>query len=412
MQEDFEHNNLIERFEAMLKTNENYFFDLEDFLDIIDEYITLGNLNMAQKAIEIGLQQHPENFDIQLYQAELHSLNDRLEAAESLLMHLENINPNRTEIPMLRAEIYSRKHLHKKAIEALKQALDLQGHDPGEIYELMTVEFLYLDDYQSALDTSLKALNHDPESSTALYNAITCFDLLDESDKAIAFLENYLSKNTFSEVGWSLLAKKYMDKQLFEKALNAIDYAIAIDDRFLGAYYDKAYIYTVLKEYDKALEFYKLTLSIADPTAFTYFHIARIYEKLEKDDLAIDFYLKAINEDPGHYKSWIKLIQLKLHQNNLDEALEITKKALDIVSNQELYEILGQIYLRQNNTDKAIEAYEMSLKLGDPKLTVILQLADLYKQTLQIEKFKQLLLAAKNQFPDSVEIQKRMLGNK
>jgi len=51
----------------------------------------------------------------------------------------------------------------------------------------------------------------------------------------------------------------------------------------------------------------------------------------------------------------------------------------------------------------------MSLKLGTVKLETILKLADLYKQTYQLEKFRSLLLEAKQQFPDSKEIQKRML---
>ncbi len=411
MEEDERYDDIIKRFEAMLQTNATYFFDLEEYLDIIDEYISVANYNMAQKAIEIGLQQYEDSVDILLYQAELYSLNDRLEKAEILLAKLKEADPYRIEIPMLEAELYSRKHLHKKAINALQQALQFEGADKAEIFELMTVEYLYLEDYQSALETALEALKYDIFSSTALYNAVTCFDLLDQTEQAITFLQKHLDKNAFSEVGWSLLAKKYIDKQNYKKALEALDYAIAIDDKFLGAYYDKAYIYTQLKDYKNALQFYKLTLHIADPTAFTFFHIANIYEQLEEYTAAIENYLLAINEDPGYYKSWIKLVHIKIKLNDLDSALDIVKQALDIINNQELFELLGEIHLLRNEMHKAIPAYEMSLKLGTTKLPVILKLADLYKETRDFEKYKTLLLEAKKQFPDSKEIQKRMLGN-
>ena len=404
------HDDLLKRFEAMLQTNENIFFDLEEFLDIIDEYISLGNFGMAQKAIKIGLEQYYQNVDILLYKAELYSLENQLEKAEKLLHQLVVMAPERLEIPMLEAELYSRKHLHHKAIEALLRALLLPDSDKAEIYELMTVEYLYIDHYEAALKTSLNALRFDPQSSTALYNAITCFDLIDQSDQAIVFLKNFLNTNAFSEVGWSLLAKKYIDKKQYQKALNAIDFAIAIDDKFLGAYYDKAFIYTQLQRYDEALEFYVITLKIADPTAFTYYHIAQIYEKMQIYDKAVEHYYLAINEDPGHYKSWIKLVQIKINLKDFDGALETTNKALEIVNNQALFELLGQIYLAKNDPLKAIPAFEMSLKLGEKKLSVILQLSDLYKQTHQIDKFRTLLLEAKQEFPDSKEIQKRMLG--
>jgi tetratricopeptide (TPR) repeat protein len=249
-----------------------------------------------------------------------------------------------------------------------------------------------------------------PDSSTALYNAVTCYDLLNLQEEAIVFLQNHVEKNPFSEVGWSLLGKKYLEQKEYQKALEALDFAIAIDDSFLGAYYDKAYAYNKLQQYDKALEYYKLTLDIADPTAFTFYHMARIYEKIQNYDEAVANYLYAINEDPGHYKSWIKLVQIKIFLKDYDGALEVNQKALEIVNNQELFELLGNIYELKKDYQKAIPAFEMSLKLGTVKLKTILKLADLYKQTHQLDKFRNLLLDAKQQFPDSKEIQKRILG--
>ena len=411
MSQDYNYDELIRRFEAMLRTNESFFFDLEDFLDIIDFYINSGNYNMAQKAINIGLQQHKQNTEILLYKAELYSLDDQLENAERLLNDLRLLEPERLEIPMLEAEIYSRQNMHKKAIVSLQQALGLPGADPAEIYEMMTVEHLYLDNYNEALQMAILALKHDPDSSMSLFNAVSCYDLTDRSEEAIGFLENFLHENPFSEVGWSLLAKKYIDKAQYKKALKAIDFAIAIDDKFIGAYYDKAYIFSKLRRYEEALIFYKLTLQIADPTAFTYYHIARIYQRMNDVRNATEYYLEAINEDPGHYKSWIKLVQLKISIGDWNAALETAKKALEIVSNQELFELLGDIYIQQKNWDKAIPAFEMSLKLGEAKLPIILKLSDLYKQTHQIDKFRNLLLEAKQQFPDSKEIQSRMSGH-
>ncbi len=409
MPQDY-NNKLTQRFEAMLRTNKSYFFDVDEFLDIIDEYIVMANYNMAYKAIEIGLQQHHQSVDIQLYKAELYALDDQLDKAMQLLKELQNQEPDRIEIPMLEAELFSRKHMHREAIAALQKALDLPDHDPQEIYELMTVEYLYLDDYRSALNTALESLRLNPASSTSLYNAITCYDLLDEADKATAFLEEYVDKNPFSEIAWSLLAKKYINQEAYNKALKAIEFAIAIDDRFLGAYYDKAYIYNKLKQYTKALECYRQTLKIADPTAFTYYHMARIYEKINDYNQAAEYYLLAIAEDPGHYKSWIRVVQIKIRINDLDGALDIAKKALEIVNNQELFVLLADIYVLKNDLYKAIPALEMSLKLGEKKLDIILKLADLYKQTHKVEKFRQLLLDAKKAYPDSQEIKKRMLG--
>ncbi len=402
---------LIRRFETMMQTNEIYFFDLEDFLTIIEHYINSGDYDLARKAIKAGLYQHHNNIDILLYRAELYSLNDQLENAEELLAYLSDLDPERLEIPMLEAEIYSRKHLHEKAINSLRYALNLSGADPAEIYEMMTVEYLYMDKYNEALEMAIQALKYDPESSMSLFNAVSCYDLSDRSDDAIFFLENFLNNNPFSEVGWSLLAKKYIDKGQYNKALEAIDFAIAIDDKFLAAYYDKAYIFSKLRRYEEALIFYKITLDIADPTAFTYYHIARIYQRMNDANHATEYFLKAINEDPGHFKSWIKLVELKMNTNDWHAALDIAERASEIVNHQELFELLGDIYIHFKNWDKAIAALEMSLKLGEANLPDIIKLSGLYKRTQQIEKFRNLLLKAKQQFPNSKEIQSLMSGS-
>jgi tetratricopeptide (TPR) repeat protein len=410
MSENERNEDVIKRFEEMLKTNKNYFFDVEDFLDIIDEYISTANYVLASKAIKMGLAQYQNNIDILLYKAELYSLSDNLPKAEEVIAFIKSIDSNRVEIPLLEAELYSRKFMHGKAVKALKKALKL-AEDKAEVYELLTVEYLYLEDYSEALNASLKCLNYDPESATALYNAVTCYDLLDEIEKAIGFLENYVEKYPFAEIAWSLLAKKYIEKQQYKKAIQALDFAIAIDDKFLGAYYDKAFAYTKLGDYVRALEFYKLTLKITDPTAFTYYHIAKLYVRLNDYNNAVSYYLSAINEDPGHYKSWMKLIELKLKNNDLEHAFELATKAIEVINNQELFELLAEIQVKRNKIDQAIEALENSIKLAPLRLTTIIKLADLYKQNNQIEKYRNILLNAKTQFPESKEIKNRMFGH-
>ncbi len=410
MEEDeFFDDDVFRRFEEMLNTNKNYFFDLDDFLEIIDEYMMVANYNTAKKAIDLALEQYPNNIDVLLYKAEFYSLIDQLESAEKVIQNIKQIEPNRIEIPLLEAELYSRKNMHHKAIASLKRALKV-AEDKLEVFEMLTLEYLYLENYKAALDTSLKSLEYDPGNVTALYNAITCFDLLDETDQAISFLKKQVKQHPFSEVAWSLLGKKYIEKYDYDSALEAFEFAIAIDDKFLGAYYDKAFVLSKKKLFLQAIKCYEQTLVIADPTAFTYYHLAKIFGELGNQEAAAENYLLAIHEDPGHIKSWIKLIKLKMEMRQFDEALDLSNKALDVIQDENILELQSEIYLMLEQPDKAIISLEKSLKLGVPRLFSILKLADLYKQTNQIESYRSLLIEAKKQFPDSKDVRNRMLG--
>ena len=64
-------NQPITKFESMLKTDDVYFFDAEDFEDIIHHYLNNGKISLAKKAIKIGLQQHPESMELKLLDVEV-----------------------------------------------------------------------------------------------------------------------------------------------------------------------------------------------------------------------------------------------------------------------------------------------------------------------------------------------------
>ena len=397
----------VERFEKMIQEGKSYFFDLEEFLEIIDYYISYGNFNFAHKAIKMALEQYEENVEILMYQSELLALEGELIEAKNILDFIKELSPENADLPLLEADIYSRSNLHEQAVKSLIKALQFHPDDT-EIYDLLSIEYLYLDEFDKALQVSKKSLEINPDNQAALYNVVSCYDLMDKNDKAREFLENFIDKQPLSEIGWSLLGKRYIEEEKYEKALHALDYAIAIDDKFLGAYYDKAYVLTKLKRYKEAIEFYKITLSISDPSAFAYYHIAKNYEMLQEPEKAVFFYNKAIYEDPGHYKSRLRMIALLIKLNKIDEALQKSYEAVQIIPTQELFEQQAQILLLKNEAVEAIEALEMSLKLGTLKIPVILLLADLYLKAGEKEKFRSLLLEARKLYPDSKEIQRKM----
>ena len=61
----------LAKFESMLKTDDIYFFDAEDFEDIIHFYLNHGKIALAKKAIKIGLLQHPDSIELKLLNVEV-----------------------------------------------------------------------------------------------------------------------------------------------------------------------------------------------------------------------------------------------------------------------------------------------------------------------------------------------------
>ena len=135
----------IGKFEQMLKTNHIYFFDAQEFEDIVLHYIGYGQNQLAKKAIKMGLDQHPQNIELVLLQSEMLIIDDKYEAAQTLLNYIESLSPLNEEIFLQRATLASKKGIHEIAVDNLNKALNIT-EDPLEIWNLLGMEYLLAED--------------------------------------------------------------------------------------------------------------------------------------------------------------------------------------------------------------------------------------------------------------------------
>src|SRR5690606_37871576 len=167
-----DNNNLpLTKFESMLKTNHVLFFDSEEFENIIHHYLNQGKIALAKKAIKLGLGQHPTSVNLRLFKVEVFVFEDKIEEADTLLNELYSIDPTNEEIYIQKANIFSKQDNHEKAIEVLKIALSLTD-DVVDLYSLIGMEYLFLDEYENAKEYFMKCLEEDIDDYSALYNII------------------------------------------------------------------------------------------------------------------------------------------------------------------------------------------------------------------------------------------------
>ncbi|RRO12516.1 tetratricopeptide repeat protein [Flavobacteriaceae bacterium 14752] len=319
----------IEKFEHMLKTNNILFFDTDEFVEIVEHYIDMGKLALAKKALKLGLDQHPNYTDLKLLKAEIYIFEDKHAQAEELLKYLQKVDPENEEIYVLQANIYSKQDRHIEAIETLEYTLDF-AIQPSEIYNLIGIEYLFMENFEKAKVSYMKCLDQDQNDFTALYNIIYCFDFLDQQEEAIAYLNQFLDKNPYCEIAWHQLGKLYFDIGEDKRALQAFDFAIYSDDYFVGAYLEKAKVLERLKRYNEAIENYKISNQLDDPTAYAYLRIGKCYMKLNNSQEAIKFYKKAVHEDPMMDKAWSALTEFHMGKKDYKTALSFVNKALNI----------------------------------------------------------------------------------
>lgn len=398
----------LTKFESMLKTNSVYFFDSTEFEEIIHYYLDSGRNSLANKAIKLGLEQHPTSINLKLLLAETFIYEDQLDAAEKLLNELHAIEPNNVEVYIQKANILSKNDLHVDAIETLKIAL-VFADNQADILAMIGMEYLYLDKFDNARLNFAKCLDVDFEDYSSLYNVVYCFDMQNQHEEAVNYLLDFIDKDPYSEVAWHQLGRQYFILKQFKDALRAFDYAVIIDEFFVGAYLEKAKTLEKLKEYSEAIENYLITIELDDPTAFSYYRIGECYNKLKEKELSLQYYKKTVKEDPLLDKGWLALTRLYSDDKNYQKALYYINKALTIDDTNTLYwRMYSEINIKLNLFEEAANGFYKCLDFNDESLDIYMGLSDILNFIGDYEDSQNILIKALRVFPDHAEVEYRL----
>jgi tetratricopeptide (TPR) repeat protein len=362
----FEENNAsLNKFEEMLKTNQVLFFDAIEFERIIHYYIDFAQFNLAKKALKMSMEQHPQNIELMLLQTEIMLLDGSYNDAQVLLEQIEKLSPENEEIFLQRANISSKQKDHSKAIKFLFKALDITD-EPIEVWNLIGMEYLFLEDYIKAKDFFLRCVRENSMDYQSLYNLLYCHDQLEENIEAINTLNKILETNPYSEVAWHQLGKLYAKINKYEEALSAYEFAIISDDTFTGAYIEKGKLLEKMGRINQAIDNYEFSVKLNAPNAYVIQRIGGCHIKLGNDQLALQYFKKSIKLDPNHEKSWISLVDYFFKSGFYSKAKYYVKKSLKSnADSEELWKKSAEIHFKMNFFKEAGIASKTANELGN-----------------------------------------------
>mgnify|MGYP000061841778 CR=1 FL=1 len=400
----------LSKFESMLKTNSVYFFDSVEFEEIIQHYLDNGKHSLAKKAVKLGLEQHPGSVILKLLKVELLVFEDKLQKASSLISELEAVEPYNEDLLIQKATIFSKNNKHIEAINTFKMVLP-NTDEKVDIWSMIGMEYLYLDDFVNARQNFANCIDVDYEDYSSLYNVVYCFDMENNHEEAIEFLKKYIDTNPYCEVAWHQLGRQYFVLNRFKEALRAFDYAVLIDESFIGGYLEKAKTLEELEQYEEAIQNYLITLELDDPTAFVYVRTGECYQKLGDLETAVKYYKKAVHEDPLLDKGWLLLTNLYQEDEQFQKALYYANKAIQIDENNSLYwRKYAEINLKLNFFEEVVKAFRQCLELGDNSIDIFVGLADVLLFLGEFEEALKTMIKAKNTYKQFAEIEYRLCG--
>lgn len=349
----------VRRYEQLSRDGRTGFFDVSEFELIIDHYLANSDARKAQGALELARLQHPGSVEIAFCEALVHMAMGRLNRALEILDALEKVEPYNVDIQTHKASIYSQQRNYRRAVEHYRRALALAEEGLDEIFLDLAFEHESLEEYEEAIDCLKRAAEENPENEAVLHELAYCFDLAGADEASVNHFQAFVSEQPYSAVGWFCLGNVLSKLQRYEESNEALDLALAIDERFTSAYFSRARNMLLNGQYEAAIALYEETLAFDGPQAITFSFIGECYEKMERYEQALISYDQSIHLDPSWVDAWIGRGVVKDILNRLPEAVRDLENATRIApDNPDCWYYFANALARSERYDEAFAAYD------------------------------------------------------
>jgi len=372
LNEDFEDlSELLQQFENLRSGKSHSFLDEDSFEQIIDYYDEHDELPTAMQAAEIGIAQFPYSSTLLLKKANLLIETKKYREALELLEKAALLDRNDINLYILQTDVYLALNQHQKAAAVLEEQIEqFTGEDRTEL--LLELADVYDDweEFEKVFDCLKMALEYEPNSEEALHKICFWTEFTGRNEESIRLHTDIINEYPYNQLAWFNLGTAYQGLKLYEKAIDAYQYAIAIDEKFDYAYRNMGDAYIRLHKYADAIEVLQKHLEIAKPEDVIYEAIGHCYQRQKKFTQARYYYRKASHLSPTDDKLYYKIAVAYMMEANWDHAAKSLLSAIKLNKQKAEYNIaLGECFLELGKNKDALMHFMNAVKTRQKSAT-------------------------------------------
>ncbi|MDP4247273.1 MAG: hypothetical protein Q8932_15640, partial [Bacteroidota bacterium] len=246
---------LLKQYQDLKNGRRHSFMEEEAFEKIIDYFDDTEDLPQAIEAVELGMEQYPYSSALLIKKADLMIATRRYQEALNILERVELLDSADINLYILKTDAYLALDQQEKAVALLENALlHFQGEERIELlFELADVYDDY-EEFDKIFDCLKLILEQEPGNEEALYKICFWTDFTGRNEESIRLHQQIIDDNPYSELAWFNLAAAFQGLKLYEKAVDAYKYALAIDEKFDYAYRNMGDAYIRLRKFKDAIE--------------------------------------------------------------------------------------------------------------------------------------------------------------
>jgi tetratricopeptide (TPR) repeat protein len=377
---------LLAQYENLRAGRPNSFIEQEGFERLIEHYDEKGQISDALVVCEYAINQYPNTAELLFLKANLLIVSKHYQVALTILDEAELLDNTDTFLYILKTEAYLALDMQSKAASVLENAIEtFEGEEKLDLlFELSDV----YDDYESfdkVFDCMILILKMDPANEEALHKICFWTDFTGRNEEGITICKEILEEQPFNELAWFNLGAAYQGIKLYEKAIDAYEYVVAINDKFENAYRNMGDAHLRLRNYKTAIECLEKVMEIAMPESVVYEAIGHCYDRLENYAQARFYYKKASSLHAEDSHLHYKVATTYMNEGAWPSAVKFLNTALRTNLMHPDYNLaLGQCYMQIGDVQEALKLLGNVVRMRPKNIT---GWTELLKCLLQAEYF-------------------------
>ena len=356
---------LLKHYNNLRNGQKSIFLEEEAFEKIIDYYDEQEDLAKALEVAETAIEYFPYSASLLIRKADVLLATRKYKDALEILERAELFDATDINLYILKTDAYLAMDMQEQAVELLEKAVTaFEGDEKLELlFELADVYDDY-EEFDKVFDCLKVILQEEPTNEEALYKICFWTDFTGRNEESIRLHLEIIEEHPFNELAWFNLAAAYQGLKLYEKAIDAYQYALAIDEKFDYAYRNIGDAYIRLRKYREAIEALEKVLELSKPEEVIYEAIGHCYDKMKNYAQARFHYRKASHLNPDDSKLYYKIACTYYHEGQHASAVKQLDAALKIHRSQAEYNLLmGECKLKLEEYKEAIQYLSTAVRV-------------------------------------------------
>jgi tetratricopeptide (TPR) repeat protein len=356
---------LLRQYEQVKRGEATGMMDEEAFERVIEYFFQNSNEEQAMLACDIARTYYPFSSTVLLLRAEILTQAQKYGQALKILDELDQYDQHNLDAVLLRSDILLGQLKYDQAAQLLESESEhFESKDKVEVLLELADVYDECEEFEAVFDTLKRVIMIDRRNEEALQKICFWAEFNERLEESINLHIALTDEDPFNALAWFNLGSAHQGLKLYEKAIDAYEFCVAIDETFEFAYRNMADAYMRLKWYEKALEVLEKHLEIAKAEDVIFEAMGYCWEKQKDFQKARHYYRQASNLSPQDDGIFFKIGETYAREKQWEKAVKSYSVALHLNKENAAYCMaIGNCLMELNVKNEALVCYLNAVRL-------------------------------------------------